>query len=82
MAEPSAHAKRTDQMYMSLSEYKKLAGLSQFRGEFRQDLRIVCGDFEGRCGKKALNRLKAQAKREGISPLEKLCRLERLSQKK
>ena len=78
----SAHAKRTDQKYMSLPEYKGLKNLRSLRHDLKtKTWGILCG-FGAIAGTKALARLKAQAKREGISPLEKLCRLDRLSRKK
>ena len=77
MAKVSAHSKRTDQKYMSLLEYHDLGNLTEFRHDFKAKTKGILGGFKIFNGTKALNRLNAQAKREGISPLEKLCRLER-----
>lgn len=73
---PSARSKATDQKYLSLAEYKKA-----YRRESRKWLRS-CEESALKVGAYFygplfVRRLKAQAKREGISPLEKLCRLER-----
>ncbi len=82
MAKPSAHAKRTDQMYMSLPEFKELDCLKEVHALVKLWGGAILDDFESYAGPKALKRLKNQAKRDGISPLEKLCRLYRLSRKK
>ena len=82
MVIPSAQSKRMDQKFMSLPEYRELDCLKQLRASLKTQAEETLFKFQTIAGDKALKRLKAQAKREGISPLEKLCRLERLSLKK